>query len=305
MKAFLSLILVVFIFADCQSQGKKLGLRLEVGETYKQVTNSKVNIIQDLNGQEMEMTMVVGGSMSFLTKSADKNSYKMDATFEELKMSMEMPQGSVEFSSEKNDPNDVLSNVLGAMKSKAFEVVMSKTGKVEEVNNVEAVWESAIDQFGDLPALQKEQIRAQIMKAYGAEALRGNIEMVTAIYSNKAVKQGDKWTVETALESGMSAKVVTEYEYAGLTSEYALIKGNSTLETADKDAYIETNGMPLKYDLKGTMQSEIKVDKKTGWIIEAKIEQDIKGDTYIKANPQMADGLKIPMIMKSEMEVSN
>jgi hypothetical protein len=43
------------------------------------------------------------------------------------------------------------------------------------------------------------------------------------------------------------------------------------------------------------------VDKISGWIIEAKIKQDIQGDVYIKGNPQMPDGMKIPMIMKNDL----
>jgi hypothetical protein len=229
----------------------------------------------------------------------------MDAKFEKLSMSMQIPQGTMEFSSEKNDVNDIFSTILGAMKNKSFGIIMSKAGKILEVRNVEALWENVINQFDPLPEMQKEQVKAQIMKAYGEDALKGNIEMVTAIYPDKAVNKGDKWTINTNLESGMSAKMITSYEFTDLTSDFALIKGNSTIETADKDAYIESNGMPLKYDLNGTMLSEIKLDKITGWILEAKITQEIKGDAYIKENPQMPNGMKIPMTMINEMLITN
>ncbi len=73
----------------------------------------------------------------------------------------------------------------------------------------------------------------------------------------------------------------------------------------DKDAYVETNGMPTRYNLKGTMSSNIKVDKISGWIIEAKINQAFQGDVYIKDNPRLPGGLKIPMIMESNMTFTN
>ncbi len=218
---------------------------------------------------------------------------------------MKMPQGTMEFNSEKNNPNDIFSKILGAIIDKPFEVKMSKSGKVTDVKNVEDLWENAINQFEQIPEAQKEQLRAQITKAYGSKALKGNIEMVTAIYPENPVKKGDKWTVNTNLESGMSAKVTTAYEFADQTADFALIKGNSSIKTADKDAYIENNGMKMKYDLEGTMSSEIKVDNNSGWIIEAKIKQAIEGDTYIKENPQIPNGMKIPMTMKSEMVITN
>lgn len=305
MKTIFTLILTVFVLTSYQTQNSDLSLKLEKGKEYKQITNSKATIIQEVNGQKINMVMTIKGTMTFLVKDITENGYNMDAKFEELSMSMQMPQGLMEFSSEKNDANDIFSTILGAMKDKAFGITMSKTGKITDVKNVEALWSTAINTFDQLPEMQKEQIKAQIMKAYGGEALKGNIEMVTAIYPDSPVNRGDKWTINTKLESGMSANMTTDYEFAELTSEYALIKGKSTIVTADKDAYIELNGMPMKYDLTGSMDSEIKVDKNTGWIIEATINQKIEGDTYIKENPQLPNGMKIPMTMINDMVITN
>lgn len=305
MKTIFTLILTVFVLTSYQTQNSDLSLKLEKGKEYKQITNSKATIIQEVNGQKVNMVMTIKGTMTFLVKDITENGYNMDAKFEELSMSMQMPQGLMEFSSEKNDANDIFSTILGAMKDKAFGITMSKTGKITDVKNVEALWSTAINTFDQLPEMQKEQIKAQIMKAYGGEALKGNIEMVTAIYPDSPANRGDKWTINTKLESGMSANMTTDYEFAELTSEYALIKGKSTIVTADKDAYIESNGMPMKYDLTGTMDSEIKVDKNTGWIIEATINQKIEGDTYIKENPQLPNGMKIPMTMINDVVITN
>lgn len=305
MKTILTLILTVFVLTSCQTQNLDLSLKLKKGKEYKQITNSKTTIIQEVNGQKMNMVMTIKGTMTFLVKDITENGYNMDAKFEELSMSMQMPQGLMEFSSEKNDANDIFSTILGAMKEKAFGITISKTGKITDVKNVEALWSTAINTFDQLSEMQKEQIKAQIMKAYGAEALKGNIEMVTAIYPDSPANRGDKWTINTKLESGMSANMTTDYEFAELTSEYALIKGKSTIVTADKDAYIESNGMPMKYDLTGSMDSEIKVDKNTGWIIKATINQKIEGDTYIKENPQLPNGMKIPMTMINDMVITN
>lgn len=305
MKTIFTLILTVFVLTSCQTQNLDLSLKLKKGKEYKQITNSKTTIIQEVNGQKMNMVMTIKGTMTFLVKDITENGYNMDAKFEELSMSMQMPQGLMEFSSEKNDANDIFSTILGAMKDKAFGITMSKTGKITDVKNVEALWSTAINTFDQLSEMQKEQIKAQIMKAYGGEALKGNIEMVTAIYPDSPANRGDKWTINTKLESGMSANMTTDYEFAELTSEYALIKGKSIIVTADKDAYIESNGMPMKYDLTGSMDSEIKVDKNTGWIIEATINQKIEGDTYIKENPQLPNGMKIPMTMINDMVITN
>lgn len=305
MRTIFIILFTTIIFTSCQSQNTDLSLRLEKGKEYKQVINSEITIDQEISGQKINMVMTINGTMTFLVTNITESGYDMESQYKKLSMSMKMPQGTMEFNSEKNNPNDIFSKILGAIIDKPFEVKMSKSGKVTDVKNVEALWENAINQFEQIPEAQKEQLRAQITKAYGSKALKGNIEMVTAIYPENPVKKGDKWVVNTNLESGMSAKVTTDYEFADQTADFALIKGNSSIKTADKDAYIENNGMPMKYDLEGTMSSEIKVDNNSGWIIEAKIKQAIEGDTYIKENPQIPNGMKIPMMMKSEMVITN
>ncbi len=305
MKIFFTFILVSFALTFCNGQKTDLRLKLEKGKVYKQNTNSKATIIQDFNGQKMNMVLTTNGTTTFLVKAINEKGYVLEAKFEKLGLSMQSPQGSMEFSSEKNYGNDIFSKILGAMKNGTFEVTMTTKGKIIDVKNVEAIWENAINQFDQLPEMQKAQIKAQLMKAYGTAAIKGNIEMTTAIYPDQLVNKVDKWTINTNLESGMSAKMITAYQFVGLTSDYALIKGNSIIKTNDKDAYIETNGMPLKYDLNGSMVAEIKIDKNTGWIVEAKMNQEIKGTAYIKENPQLPNGMTIPMTMLNEMLVTN
>ncbi len=299
----LSILLIAFVF--CHAQKSELVLKLEKDVEYIQSTNSEATIIQEINGQKINMVMTIRGTMSYLVKTVNNDSFDMDVAYKNLSMSMQLPQGLMEFSSEKKDERDIFSLILSKMKNKEFQVTMTKYGKISEIRNIEALFESAFRSLPEITEDQLTQIKTQLLKAYGEEAFKGNIEMVTAIYPNKKVKKGDEWVINTKLESGMSANMTTTYKFSDSAKEHYLIIGKSKIETADKDAYIQSNGMPMKFDLSGSMISNIKIDKKSGWIIEAKIDQDIQGDTHIKENPQMPNGMKIPMVMKNKMVFAN
>lgn len=305
MKKNFNLILASIILTSCQAQQTELKLLLEKGKEYKQISNTKATIIQDFDGQKMNMDMTVKGTMSYFVKEVNENDYEMDVKYENLSMTMQLPQGTMEFSSDKKNENDIYSMILAEMINNPFQVKMTKRGKITEVKNIESLFDSAFSNFSQIPENQIIQIRAQLMKAYGGEAFKGNIEMVTAIYPDKSVVQGESWEINTKLESGMSANMTTTYTFKENNSNYYLIVGDSKIVTADKNAYTEFNGMPMRYDLTGNMLSEIKVDKITGWIIEANISQNISGDVYIKSNPQMPNGMKIPMVMKNETIFTN
>jgi hypothetical protein len=55
--------------------------------------------------------------------------------------------------------------------------------------------------------------------------------------------------------------------------------------------------MRFNFNFTGSMLSEIKVDKNTGWIIEAKLNQEMKGESQFNENTQKADGMNIPLTM--------
>ena len=304
MKKLQTVILVIAVLSSAQAKKFNLKLNLEVGKEYHQRVTSNSGISQEINGRQMNIVMKITGEMIFKVTAHKDDVYDMDVNYERLDMTMQMPQMSMEFSSEKTDDNDILSKILKAMKGKVFSIKMTDKGKVTEVNNIETIYGSAFDDLPQMPAAQVAQIKEQIAKAYGEEAFKGSIEMAVAVFPDKRVKKGETWTVNTKLNSGMEADMASEYTLAEVHPDHYLIKGTSTIETVDKDAYVKVNGMPMKYDLSGKMTSEIQLSRDTGWIIKADIQQEMDGNAYIQSNEQVPDGMKIPMVIKTTLTVT-
>jgi len=309
MRAIFALIFGLSIITFTQAQKVDLSLNLQEGKTYTQASESKISIKQVINGQDIEMGMALKGSMSYLVRTATKEDYVMEIMYETLSISMELPQGgsvelpqggSVEFSSEKTDENDIMSTVLRGITEQAFTLVLGRKGTISEISDLDTVWTSVFSQFPNVPEDQLNQVKGQIKNAFGPEALKGNIEMVTAIFPQDRVEPGEEWKVNTSMQSGISVDVATTYKLAELHPDYYLITGESSLHTADTAAIVDTNGMPMKYNLTGAISSEIKIDKQSGWIIEAHNIQDIEGEAQIQPNPQVPMSMSIPMIMKNE-----
>lgn len=283
-----------------KAQTVDLKLNLEKGKEYKQVFNSKATVIQEFNEQKVEIVMVINGTMTYNVNFIDERGFDIEAKYEKLSMAMHLPQGTMEFNSDIDNANDIMSTFLSKMTNKPFGFVMSRTGKVLEVKNMDALWESVLSEFNQLTDTQKAQLMSQVKNAYGDKAFKGNLEMTSAIFPENPVNKGDKWTVNTNLETTLAADMTTEYIFEDLTEDYALIKGNSRITSVNKDEYTESNGMHVKYELSGSMISEIKIDISSGWVIESKISQEIKGIVHIKEN-----GMTVPMTMINEMTITN
>lgn len=302
MKHLFTLLLGLLI-VTAQAQ-QKLQLNLKEGQSYKQITINDASITQEIMGQSMEITLAVNSAMSFTVENANRDDYDMKVSFDNMKLSMGSLQGKVEFDSENPAEDDAFSQIMSGVVGETFNVKMSKTGKVLEISGIEEMWDAAFSSQ-NIPATQRAQIMTQLNQTYGKESIKGNIEMVTAIFPEEKVSKGDQWTNEVSINSGMKGIAATTYTYEGMQDGKHLIGGAGSITTAEEGATINTNGMELTMDLNGTMESTISVDAASGWIVEATINQKIDGSAAMAGNAQMPNGLTIPMKINNEMSITN
>lgn len=301
MKIIFSFFLSIFIYFSCYSQTQKIELKLIKGQSYTQKTVANTVIKQKLNDQEVNVNLAITGKMKYLVTDYASGIYSIDVSYENLSMKMVHPGGTIIFDSEKNDTTDMMSSILGQMKNKAFQIKMTKTGKVTEVKNVEAVYKGMFERFPQLTAEQREEMRSKIMQSYGDKALKGNLEMLSAVFPDRAVAKGDTWKVKTQLEGVMNATLDGTYKLDEVTPTEFVISGTSLFATTNNDTNTGASLVPFKYDMTGTMNSVLRIDKKTGLLIGGKINQSVKGSMSVKSSEKMPEGMTIPMEIAIDM----
>jgi hypothetical protein len=302
MRKFPLFVIALLLITPSKSQTVHLALNLQKGERYDHIQNSKVSVNETVNGQDMEIVMTVYAKTAYVIKDITDKFYNMEVSYKNMNLEMQLPQGTMQYSSSKKDTSDLVSTLLSNMTNKPFYIQMTKTGKVQQITGFDSLLENMVKKM-NVPEIQKQAFKDQMTKAFGVKSMKGSIETVTSIFPDKPVAKNDHWIVNTKLESAMSANLQETFEYKGSTDSTSLIHGEGKIQTADKDAYIENNGMPLKYDLAGTLSADFIVNKKSGWIVEARINQEVKGTAQIKDNPKMPGGMSIPMTIKGETEI--
>jgi hypothetical protein len=301
MKRLLALMFGLLVVGVVYSQKKELSLHLEKGKEYSQVQHTTSVITQTMEGQEMKTDMDISTNTVYKVTQVNATSYDMEVQYKTIGMKMNMAGQSVEFDSKNPDAANPFSVIMSNMCNKPFLLRMSKKGKVEEIKDAEKIFDDMFKGV-QLDDTQKEQIRQQMMKSYGETALQSSIEAATSFFPEKAVAVNEKWNTRSKLVTSTALNVNTAYTLNSYTATAYTISGSSTLETADKNAVTESNGIPMKFDLKGKMNSTIKVDAKTGWISELKLVQELAGNTSMTMGEQ---SLTIPMTTKTETTVTN
>jgi hypothetical protein len=303
MKICLIPILIAAVLSTAGAQPVDLRLNLAVGETYRQTSKSTVIINQLLDGQPFDMTMKVDGTVAFRIESKEDNNYAIRVQYEHLSLGMDMDGQESLYTSEKIDTTDLVSLLLGEMKDNPFHMVLSDKGRVLSVTGIDGWIEPALGKMSRFPVDVVMQVIEQVKKSYGEDAVKGNIELATAIFPGQPVSKGETWTTSTQLNSTMKADIETQYTLIKLTHKIATLDGQSTIVTDPDAPPMESPGATIQYHLKGGMQSVIELDVATGWISSSTFKQQLEGENLITPTMAGLSPMKVPMKLMSDMTI--
>lgn len=298
MKKIFFLTLLITTLLGCSAEKVGLALNLEAAKTYRQEMSSTMSINQSFMGQEMNMDMIVSGVMLYQVKKVTDAGYEMEVVHEKLSSTMRMPQGEYTFSSDDPDSDNPFSQVFSKMINKPFEMTLNKSGRVVSIRNLDKFFDEIINSYDHLSEGERLAIKEQMMNSYGEKSLKGNIEMAISIFPDYPVNPGDKWTLDSKVQTNVELNTSTEYEFIKVENGIAFLKGTATLKT-EKNNKINQQGMDMEILMDGTMTSDLQVDVNTGWIIEAHVEQKLSGKTIMADSEAMPGGMSIPMKMKN------
>ena len=301
MKYIYGLLLLCITASSSIAQKVKPQLNLKKGNTYYMISSASSAIVQTLNSEENSLTLVFTLKMAFKVIDIKDTVYNMEVSYQSIDMKIQTGGKSIEMNSLKPDSLDIPSSFAAAMMNQTFNISLTKKGKIQSVDNIEKIINGVFEKFPKIDQEKRDQLKKQFQQSFGADAFKGSLEMGTAIFPPGAVSKDDKWTVHTSTAAPTKADVQTVYQLTDITPEFYLIHGDGTLAT-DKDAKPgEINGMPMKYDLNGSLLTDVKIDRNTGWISEVKSKQVMKGSIEIQDNPKLPGGMTIPMTFNTDI----
>lgn len=300
MKSTYYFLLVVLMVTSCKTKQIELSLNLDEGKEYAQSYNSSILLNQTVMGQKMEIEMTLKGDMTYKVNKKTGNEYDITAQYDQMGMEMKSQMFNMNFNSENESSDNPFNQMMSGLTDKPFEIVMNKKGEVENVKNIDQLFASIYKQYTNIPEDQMAQMKSQIDNAFGEESFKSNLESSTAIFPDNPVKVGDSWTITSTQKSNFEMDVTTDYTLVENKDDYYLIKGVSKIATPDSAGYSENSGMMMQYNMSGTMTSDIKINKETGWVIETTINQNLSGMVDVKPSDQLPDGMELPMKITSE-----
>ena len=281
-----------------------LGLNLVKGNTYFLDINTTMHFDGEMNGQKMSMNSTMTAFARFKVVEASDLEYKLEASYDSFHIAIKSPMGLMEFSTNNTSGNnDITSGALNPMTKKHFNVTLLKNGAVKKIENSDTTgYLSMLKNFPMAEGIKKMLMMSHFKHSYNREAMKENIEKLTAIFPNKKVSLNEAWGETIMPDSGTDNSIKTSYQLVDYNSGIATIKGHS--ESKLSSTQKQGNRFPVIYDLQGKSESTIKVDAVTGWIKEEEINQDLTGQLKLKTNTASEEGKTSPVQIAVTVKIS-
>lgn len=139
------------------------------------------------------------------------------------------------------------------------------------------------------PILAEEHVRLMLLR-------------LMTPFPDEPVHVGDTWADKIDLKA-MMLPIVIENVYTLKEDKDSVAVVSSNYERKMEDPAIDYNDGFGKMEIAGSYQRNSEVDKSSGWMIRSKEKLNISGKIKMHGNPQMPQGMTVPITLESTVTV--
>lgn len=268
---------------------------LEKGGVYPQ--NQVVTSEQDqvINGMPQEMTTIITTTSDYLVTDIKNGIYHIDVVVKSMSNETKSSMGSEVMSSDgpaSNPMNVMFKNMI----KDPIKITMDKYGKILSFDNSAQL--EGLTEGMEMPELQLLQIEAAMKGEIDAAKQTTSYEQLTAILPKKPVKEGESWTQKTTINSIATFDTTSTYTLKSVTDDAYIITATANIKTPEGST-TDFSGFKAAYNLAGPSTATYTINRATGWIINATMEQNLDGDITVEKSEMMPQEMKMTMKTKT------
>jgi hypothetical protein len=294
MKKILFSGLVVLFCISVQAQNSvNLKMNLEKNKVYRLRSVAEQTIAQTINGVQQTTESNTSYSVSIKMLDATPDFMITEVRFDTM-ATVTNTMGKVVSMSSANEGNiksaemaDVVSCIMNRLSKNAIYAKIDFMGKPVEIVNARMLSEIILKDTADisLAGPTAGAVKKQILAMISEDELKTMIEMFTYYLPGREVTAGDTWNVSQQMKSGgMMLDISTSFRLTGLEGDNAVITSESAIKAADNAKPLESGGATVTYgDLRGLSRTSMKIDARTGLILEQNGKTHLSGNLGISA----------------------
>jgi hypothetical protein len=311
------LVIIAVVSAVCSAQGPNgssgkidLKLRLKAGESHEMKMTQTQNITQTVNGQEMKMKQVQEMVLGLDVLSVDANGIMdTEMTYKSMKMIMEGPMGKMEFDTAKPKPVDpngnpaekMVADMFSAIAESKFQMKIKPNGETYDVRGLDVMVAKIKEKMGSSPETQN--IDRFFDKLFDEKQIKEMTGTMMTGFPAGPVAVGDSWYDTISMNLMMPIDIETTYLFKSRKDGIAYIDAIAKFDMGDSSKPIEMGPNKMSMQIAGTINNSSEVDEATGLTRKSNIKMNFSGVLKTEANPQMPEGMTMPMTIAGDAVV--
>lgn len=254
----LNVLLAQDSISENSAKGISLKLDLQPNNSYRYLAKDTWNITQDTMGNSLEINQETIIGYKFKVASNTREGIKIEASFEEIRLDLELPQGSTTLDSKSN-----ISTEFSQVLNKPFYISLNGHGKVIKIEGLEDIFRN-LEGSGEV--LLKDFFTLKNLTAF--------IESTFNIFPIDSVNMGDSWdrVHSQSLNNQFDLIFDKTYTLEGLSEDMAwLTVGNKIKSSASETFAFEVDSTDAK------QEGIIEIDRDSGLILFSDIKHEHQG----------------------------
>jgi hypothetical protein len=278
------IVLIFLLFLGIPQKKHDISLKLKSGQTYFMTIRVESDFLMNVNNMEMLIGTTHESRLSFLVAEAIEDQYKLIVQYERISMLNEAPFATMKFSSDSPDSTNMMTHMLAGMVRKPFYVYMDMKGNISEITGFDTVFSHIRNMLPEDFDDQGGEIGGKMKEVMGDVLLTGNMDLLSSIYPAQPLAIKEAWTDTVYVSGNLAGSAICNFELSDIKKRKPVIKGEMESYLKDENATLEVMGKRMQYDLDGNMSYNCILDKRSGWIEEAIITQNFKGEIKMMAD---------------------
>lgn len=245
-----------------------LGYQLEKGDVFTVEQRSRQWITQEMDSSAHQLENRINALLEFRVLGVQDNGYLLEFAFRDLFFRIESSiQGELlNIRARELDESDLQSRVFNSILDVPIRMVLNRNGDILQVTGGDSLVNRMIASTGLEEGFTKSLMQKTLQQQYGSEALAASFEQMTFFYPQRQVAVGQQWT--NRYEGKLEA--VNTWTLDSLNTDRASISGEAGILMAEQNA-------GMKMNLKGTQQTQIRAERKSGFIREMTVDSEAEG----------------------------
>lgn len=306
MNRILTILMIVLSTGTVHSE--QLRMELKKGDRFQTVTKTEQTVVQQIGGQESRIANNTTVTMGFTVLARTDAELRIQMAFERIRFEQDTPMGRNIYDS-SGDTQDTspqlaqMAKIYGTLLNTPLTMIMDPvTGTQKRMDGWEQFVEAVVAEMGIQDQQQTEALSSLLKKSVQDQIMSNGSQGLFPPVFNRELAAGTTWTDRQTVSLMADMDLETRYTVMGMEGNRVKLDVQSTLSTPENAAPVDMGMMKLRYQLNGTQNGTMTLDKQTGWVMESTIHHTLDGsmESIVDPEPENAmapggQGIVIPL----------